>query len=190
MPNKNEGAPKDATPTIKPAAPVKEPAIGEEIDDLSDLKAGEENRLNSARFATDEEIKQMPSVWADIIHDEMVTRSTGVTRDQYYVVLNFDQVTKYRITLTSDEYGLIACENGKAYTPAQYKAKVHARVVGTQWEDGNVTYRIDVILSNDVRKSETFDRDSQFIKLFLKRVEMNLLTSFKPEIRPAQKKEN
>ena len=190
MPEKKKEA-----PVVSEAAPI--PAIDEtnvnpltgEIDDLGDLRVEDEPSINSIRFATAEEIKAMPTVWADVIHDVLVSKDSGVARDSYYVRLNFDDMTNFRIPLTSAEYGILATLAKKKKASPQYKTKFPCRIIGTQWEDGNISYSLEVVLCDRIRKTFQFKSNDDFIGLVLMRLEQNMLTAFKPIIRQAPKKE-
>lgn len=162
-----------------------------EIDDLADINVGEnEPSLNSIRFATPEEIKAMPKVNAEFVHDELVSKATGVTRHSYYANLIFDSATELKIPLSSQEYGIIVTTHRKlARMVPQYRQAVPVRIIGTRWEDGNVSYRLEVVLCDKVRKMVQLKYDDEFLTLIQMRWELDVLQQYKPIIRDAAKKE-
>jgi hypothetical protein len=148
----------------------------------------EQPKITSIRLAKQDEIDKMPLAKCRLIHDIQENKKTAVSRDSYYAIIEFDQLTKVRIPLNSDEYGLIVTSTGLAYVKGEIQADIPVRIVGTKWEDGNISYRLDAVLSGDVRKSINIDSKSPFQLLFLKRLEMGVLNDYKPEVRDAAKK--
>jgi len=159
-------------------------AIGEEADDLSDLLPKADG-ITPISIASKEEIAKLPEITIELTANAVANRTTKVVRRDYTATLLFSYLTKYTFHLDDAEYGLICEELGKDYTPAQFRFKGRARIVGTVLEDGTVFYRLDAVLSDSIRKSVPLANDGAFMKLFLKQVESGKIEGIKPEMRKA-----
>ncbi len=170
-----EGAP------INPEA-IPAESIGEEAEPFDLPKA---EGITPISIATAEEIAKLPEVNVELTVNSTTSKTTRVTRHDYTATILFSYLTRYTFRLEDAEYGLICEELGKDYAPAQFRFKARCRIVGTVTEDGSIFYRIDVVLSDSVRKSALLDSNGAFIKLFLRQSESGKIEGIKPEIRKA-----
>ena len=128
---------------------------------------------NSVLYADDAEIKKMPLCYATITDEILSSRGTKVQRHQYYASVSFDYLLKRRVNLTSDQYGLIVLNQGKAYEPHQFMIRVPARIVRTDFaaaddRKAGSAYAFETVLCPEVKIHERIDENDPYIQLYLK----------------------